>query len=154
MHNREVTDTGPDPPTDFEVAENKFSQFLRANRYPAAIRWINAEDLVCDRQGHCWIGQNSRRGLETARQRYSDGLVKNLGILLQAVCASGTETFAVVFIPADKEDAQYHLLGSSLRLACPTQLRRATVVGNSLRWWVLNVLNKEQSKRLREFYEV
>jgi hypothetical protein len=85
---------------------------------------------------------------EHAKLRYSEGVERNLGVALSAVCATDTETFGSVFVPADDLDGQYHLMGRALKLSVPTSRKSALTVKNPLRWWILELRNKRHSKAL------
>ena len=71
---------------------------------------------------------------EYAAARYSEGVDRGLGILLRAICATRTGTFAAVFVPEDREDALYHLLGPLLRVSCPVERYSTTAIENPLHW--------------------
>lgn len=74
-------------------------------------------------------------------RQYADGVDRNLGVELRAICATNTETFASVFVPENDVDRQYHLMGRLLKLSCPVEMRLASTVPNPLRWWMLRLLH-------------
>jgi hypothetical protein len=78
-----------------------------------------------------------------AEQQYAKGLGRNLGVQLQAICATNAETFASVFVPEDDLDRQYHLMGCVLKLSCPVEMRLASTVQNPLRWLMLRLRNRK-----------
>ena len=55
---------------------------------------------------HYWIRKRGMEAAEYAAARYSEGVDRGLGILLRAICATRTGTFAAVFVPEDREDAR------------------------------------------------
>lgn len=150
-----MTDFAIDLPQSLAAAEEKFSRFLQSNGYPPKIRWVVADSIVLGNGCHCWIADRYRdSGLAEAKRRYTEGVVKGLGITLRAVCASDTETFATVFIPADDTDAQYHLMGRCLKMSCPVTVTRASIVSNPIRWLYLELRNRERSRIWRESFEL
>jgi hypothetical protein len=66
--------------------------------------------------------------------RYAEGLGRNLGIELRAICATDTETFASVFVPVDDLDRQYHMMGRGLKLSCPAERYSTSTTTNPLKW--------------------
>lgn len=85
---------------------------------------------------------------EIAALQYRFGVQRNPGILLEAVCATETETFARVFIPEDDIDAQYRLIGRGLKLSCPVERYRMSAVTNPVHWLFLRLRYRKRSKML------
>lgn len=81
-----------------------------------------------------------------------EGLERNLGIELRAICATDTETFACVFVPPDDLDRQDHLMGRMLKLSCPVERRPASTVRNPIKWFALRQLNGRRS-HVAELFE-
>lgn len=80
-----------------------------------------------------------------AEQQYTQGVDRNLGVELRAICATNIETFASVFVPENDLDRQYHLMGRLLKLSCPVEMRLARIVPSPLRWWILRLLNRRSN---------
>lgn len=80
-----------------------------------------------------------------AEQQYAEGLNRNLGVQLRAICATDAQTFASVFVPKDDLDRQYHLMGRVLKLSCPVEMRLASTVQNPLRWLMLRLRNRKSN---------
>jgi hypothetical protein len=138
-----VTDsTSSDPPATLKVAEEKFSAFLGSQGYPKAVCWVEPSDLIVDAKRHYWI-RSRREAAMRAEQQDAKGLGRNLGVQLQAICATNAETFASVFVPEDDLDRQYHLMGRVLKLSCPVEMRLASTVQNPLRWLMLRLRNRK-----------
>jgi len=134
----------PDPPATLQVAEEKFSTFLASQGYPKAVCWVEPSDLIVDAKRHYWIRPRRETAMR-AEQQYTKGLRRNLGVQLQAICATNAETFASVFVPEDDLDRQYHLMGRVLKLSCPVEMPLASTVQNPLRWLVLRFRNRKGS---------
>jgi hypothetical protein len=143
-----VTNSVPDPPPSFIVAEEQFREFLGSQNYPKALFWVFPGDVVIDRERCCWITPHRGAAREQAAQSYEKGLQAGHGICLRAICASETETFTMVFIPADELDSQYHLMGQCLKLSCPTEKLAASTCKNPLKWLVLTLVNGKRSTGL------
>lgn len=138
--------TSPDPPLALDAAEQKFSAFLASQGYPKMVRWLSPEELLVDTKRHYWIRPRQSKTTNRAAQRYLEGLERNLGIELRAICATDTETFACVFVPADDDlDRQYHLMGRMLKLSCPVERRPASTIRNPLKWFALRLMNGRRS---------
>jgi hypothetical protein len=148
-HNSRVTDANPDPPQTLSAADEKFRTFLATQNYPKAICWVMPGDVVVDRNRHYWVRKREAEGTRYAAMRYSVGLERNLGVKLQAICATESETFASVFVPEDDLDAQYyHLMGRGLKLSCPVERYSTSTVTNPLKWRALWWRNGQRSKKL------
>lgn len=147
-HDSGVTDANPDPPQTLSAAEDKFRTFLETQNYPKAICWLMPGDVVVDIHRHYWVRKREAEGTKYAAQRYSEGLERKLGVMLQAICATESETFASVFVPEDNLDAQYRLIGRGLKLLCPAERYSTSTVTNPLKWRLLWWRNGQRSKEL------
>lgn len=146
-----MTDLVSDPPPSFAAALNRFQVFLLQNNYPQKVGWLLADDFLIDGRGHIWINRNGpARGLQEAQQQYAVGLERNLGILLEAVCASDSITFARVFVPTDKAEAQNRLIGRCLKSSCPVDKVHAHLVDNPIRWHFLRLRNKKRTQKYQD----
>jgi hypothetical protein len=150
-----MVDQQPDPPlTLFEAAE-RFSRFLISNGYPAGIRWITADQILLgdDRQ-HFTRATGAEDALAEAQSRYEVGLKRNLGILLQAICATASETIASVYFPTTATDAQYRRIRPRLKLSCPATIIPAKMVEDPSEWRQLGLDTCTRSETLRETYDL
>ncbi len=143
-----MSEANPDPPRTLSAAEEKFRTFLAHQNYPKAIYWLMPGDVVADGSRRLWVMKRGGEGTRYANLQYSVGLERNLGIELQAICATETETFASVFIPEDDLDAQHHMMGLCLKLTCPVERYATSAVTSSLRWSLLRWWNTRRSRRL------
>ena len=137
-----------DPPETLDEAAERLKKFLLAQHWPGAIRWLTHDNVLVDRKGQFWVCERGTMPFEHAKLRYSEGVQRNLGVALSAVCATDTETFVSVFVPADDLDRQYHLMGRVLKLSVPTSRKSALTVGNPLLWWILKLRNQKRSRTL------
>ena len=147
-HNSRVTDSNADPPQTPSAAEEKFRTFLATQNYPKAICWLMPGDVIVDRTRRYWVRKREAEATRFAALRYSEGLKRNLGVILRAICATEAETFASVFVPEDDTDRQYHLMGRGLKLSCPVERHSTSTVRNPLKWRVLWWRNGQRSKVL------
>ena len=143
-----MTDTNPDPPETLSAAEEKFRTFLATQNYPQLICWLLPGDVVVDTNRHYWVRKREAEATRHAALRYTEGLERNLGVMLQAICATEAETFASVFVPEDDLDAQYHLMGRCLKLSCPVERYSTSTVRNPFKWRLLWWRNGKRSKDL------
>jgi hypothetical protein len=90
--------------------------------------------LVADTNRHYWVRKRDEKATRYAALRYAEGLRRNFGVMLSAICATEMETFASVFVPEDDLDAQYHLMGRGLKLPCPVERYSTSTVRNLLKW--------------------
>lgn len=144
--------TSSDPPLALDAAQEKFSAFPASQGYPKMVRWLSPEELLVDTKRHYWVRPRRSKTTNRAEQRYAEGLDRNLGIELRAICATETETLACVFVPADDLDRQYHLMGRMLKLSCPAERRPASTIRNPLKWVALRLVNGRRS-RVPELFE-
>jgi hypothetical protein len=147
-----MTNPTHDPPLALATAEELFMEFLTRHGHPSKVRWILACNLVVDGSGRYWIrGRETQTdGTREATRRYSIGLERKIGVSLRAFCVSESETFAAVFIPSDSADAQYRLLGRSLKLSCPSERIPAHIVRNAILWFLLTLLHGFRTQMLEE----
>jgi hypothetical protein len=143
-----MSDPRPDPPKTLEAAEERFREFLAAQGYPDTIHWLMRGNVLVDGHGRFWVRECGAKALDQVKLRYSEGVERNLGVALYALCTTDTETLASMFVPADDLDRQYHLMGHGLKLSCPTTRVSASTVKNPLKWWILELRNKRRSKML------
>jgi hypothetical protein len=142
-----MADPYSDPPKTLDEAAEKFKIFLSAQHWPQTVSWLTHDNMLVDGQGQFWVRERRMKAFEQAKLRYAEGVERNLGVALSAVCATDTETFASVFVPADDLDGPYHLMGRVLKLSVPASRKSALTVRNPLRWWILKLRNKRHSKR-------
>ena len=151
-HNPNVSNLGPDPPKTLKEAEQRFRGFLRRQNYPETIYWLIPDEIVISAGPHYWIRKRRTQATQHAALRYAEGVDRNLGILLKAICATDTETFASVFIPQNDEEAQNHLMGRCLKLSCAVERHPATAITDPLRWLWLEWRYGKQSRALDELW--
>ena len=145
---RVSVDANPDPPQTFAAAEEKFRTFLATQNFPKEICWLMRGDVVVDTNRHYWVRKREEEGIRYAALRYFEGLERNLGIMLRAICATESETFASVFVSEDGLDAEGHLLGRCLKLSCPVERYSTSTVRNPLKWRLLWWQNGQHSRDL------
>lgn len=148
--NLSVTDVHPDPPRTFAAAEEQFMRLLASENYPTAICWVTHGDVIADTNGHYWIRKRERKQTSLVAALYSEGLKRNLGIELKAICATEPETFARVYVPVDRLHAQYRLIGCCLKLSCRVERHQTSIVRNPLKWWQLWWQNRRRRKDILE----
>jgi hypothetical protein len=137
-----------DPPKTLTEAAEKFKKFLSAQHWPTTIGWVTNDNMLVDRQGRFWVRERGTEAFDQASLQYCEGVERNLGVAISAVCATDVETFASVFVAADDLDRQYHLMGRVLKLSVPTSRKLALTVRNPLEWWILELRNKRRRKAL------
>ena len=145
-HNSRVFDANADPPNTLSAAEERFRTFLATHNYPTTICWLMPGDVVADRDRHFWVRKRGAEATKHATLQYSVGLERNVGVELEAVCATETETFASVFIPEDAIDAQRYLMGRGLKLTCPVERNATSAITNPLKWRLLRWWNIRRSR--------
>jgi hypothetical protein len=84
-----------------------------------------------------------------AESQYNAGLKAGFGILLQALCATESETIAEIYIPSDEADAKLNRIRSSLKFTCPGTIARASYIGDPVEWQRLKSEADQRAKALR-----
>ena len=143
-----MTDANHDPPQTLSAAEEKFRTFLATQNYPKTVCWVMPDDVVVDPNRRYWVRKREVEGMRYAALLYSVGIERNLGVKLQAICATESETFASVFVPEDDSDAQYHSMPHGLKLSCPVERYSTSIVTNPLKWKVLCWRNGQRSQEV------
>lgn len=150
-HNFTVTNSDSDPPLTLAEAEDKFRGFLSGQNYPTTICWLMEGDLLIDKARHFWVRERRSEAARHASLRYSEGLERNLGVYLRAICSTNERTFASVFVPTDELDAQYHLMGRGLKVSCPTERYSTSTVKNPIHWLALRLRYGRQVNNSQSF---
>ena len=119
-------------------AEQEFKSFLLANGYPQTICWITPNDLIVSSPHEYWIRKRKQRAEEYVGAKFAQAVANGMGVELRAICANADQTFATVFVPTDREDAEYRLMRDGVKLSCPAERPKARVTGNALRWLLLS----------------
>ena len=133
-HNSRVFDANADPPNTLSDAEERFRTFLAAQNYPREICWLMPGDVMAGRNRHLWVRKRGAEATRYATHKYLVGLERNLGIELEAICATETVTFASVFIPEADLDAERHLMGRGLKLLSAVERNATSAVTNPIKW--------------------
>lgn len=141
------------PPSCLAEAEGLFAEYLAANNYPAQIRWITAEQILQSEDGNYLVyasGEESSRA--EAGSRYAAGLEAGFGILLQALCATASQTVAEIYIPSGEADAKLNRIRSCLKFTCPLTVAPAAYVHDPAEWQRIKTAADERARRLREAF--
>src|ERR1019366_4259439 len=82
-------------------------------------------------------------------RHYIAGLKTGFGILLQALCATASETIAEIYIPSDEADAKLNRIRSSLKFTCPGAITPASYVHDPIEWQRRKAEADDRAKALR-----
>ena len=138
------------PPSTLSEAAQLFAEYLATNAYPTQIRWITPTQILQAENGIYLVhAVSSLDALTEAENHYAAGLKTGFGILLQALCATATETIAEIYIPSDEADAKLNRIRSSLKFTCPGSITPASYVHNSAEWQRLKSEADARAKALR-----
>ena len=134
-------------PQSFDDACLRFSAFLRQNRLPGQIAWVEESDLVWDKH-RLWIRIHpGETAWANVRQQYADGLKCGLGVSLHAFAAFPEATIAAVTFPRDEDAAQRNLMQrDGLKLSARVEIFPASPVISSLQWWFLSLRHHNSSR--------
>ncbi len=151
-----MTSSQHDPPTTLAEAEALFSIFLASNGFPSRIRWITGKHLVIDGDSrlHFVCADGADVGRAEANRRYTEGLAKGFGVILQAFCATSNESLAGVAIPASATEAQYRRVHRSLKCLCPTSQIPASIVRDPIQWESLSDRFRSRKQLMRQAYDL
>jgi hypothetical protein len=150
-----MTSASPDPPLSLREAEDRFGEFLSSNGYPSRVRWILEDQIAVETDRRHFVrAHGADEALAEAQRRYRVGLEKGLGILLQAICATSSETISNVYLPVDATDAQRRMIRPGLKLSCPTAPVPTVVIESESEWRTLKLSLRERAGILREAYDL
>ena len=114
-----------------EEAIPGFREFLQGQGWPDQVQWLASGTVLPSKKGYYWIkSRKSEEGMNVARETYQEGVVLGLGISLEALCNSGSLTFAYVLRPVDRDEAE-RLFIRDLKLSVPLNPQPARVVKSS-----------------------
>jgi hypothetical protein len=138
------------PPTTLAEATQLFAEYLATNSYPTQIRWINPDQILQREDGVYLVdAANTEQAHAEAQSRYAAGLNTGFGILLQALCATKTETIAEIYIPTDESDAKLNRIRSALKFTCPGVITAAAYIHDPIEWQRLKSEADARAKALR-----
>jgi hypothetical protein len=132
-----VNDSASLIPGTPDEAVVRFRVFLRENGWPEQVHWITRESVLISKKCEYWIKARPNHETQSIlRATYLEGVKRELGISMAALCKIEASTFAYVFIPADQEEAE-RLMIDGLKLSTPASSRTAYLAKNSFVWWLL-----------------
>jgi hypothetical protein len=145
-----MSDLESAPPSTLSEAAELFREYLASNGYPTQIRWITADQILQGEDGKYQVHAVSEEDARAeAEEHYSAGLLAGFGILLQALCATETETIAEIYIPSDEADAKLNRIRSNLKFTCPGAITPASYVQDSVAWKHMKSEADDRAKALR-----
>jgi hypothetical protein len=120
----EPLNTSSEPRT-FEEAVSRFEAFLRSLGHPTSLVWVEPSDLLLSDRGQIYVklpvpAANSA----LACDRFRAGMDSGLGVLFGAVCEIGHAVACHAWVPKDSRGQECNLMGSGLKLKCPTDWYR------------------------------
>jgi hypothetical protein len=138
------------PPASLAEAAELFREYLVSNNYPTQIRWITPHQILQGEDGKYLIHAVSEGEAHAeAEKQYNVGLRSGFGILLQALCATRSETIAEIYIPSDEADAKLNRIRSSLKFTCPGSITPASYIEDSIAWQRMKSEADDRAKALR-----
>ncbi len=138
------------PPSTLAEASQLFVDYLATNAYPTQVRWITPDQIFQDENGNYLVHAVSPElALAEAETHYAAGLNTGFGILLQALCATDSETIAEIYIPSDESEAKLNRIRTSLKFTCPGAITPASFVHDSIEWQRLKSEADARAKALR-----
>jgi hypothetical protein len=145
-----MPDLESSPPSSLAEATELFAEYLASNAYPTQIRWITPDQIFQGENGSYLVhAVTPQAALDEAETHYAAGLNTGFGILLQALCATESETIAEIYIPTDEADAKVNRIRSSLKFTCPGSITPASYVRDSADWLRLKSEADKRAKALR-----
>lgn len=89
-------------------------------------------------------------GRPAAELEFANGIRRGLGIELQALGSTPSETIAFVYVPADEDDARNRLIPLGLKCSCRVEHGIVRLVASRLKWYMLRRRDRGRSKSLWE----
>jgi hypothetical protein len=138
------------PPSSLTDAAHLFSEYLASHAYPTQIRWITPDQILQSEDGNFRVHVVSEEEARAeAEKQYTAGLRAGFGILLQALCATESETIGEIYIPSDEADAKLNRIRSSLKFTCPRSVVPASYIEDAVDWQRLKGEADNRAKALR-----
>jgi hypothetical protein len=113
----------PEHSPDWGEARRRFTDYLRSQGWPEAIRWVGAGDAERVSASEIVVYLRSDDdGAAEAEPLFERGRRAGLGVMLHAVCTWGDVTCATVSSPRDEREAELELYprgGLKLSVATP-----------------------------------
>jgi hypothetical protein len=145
-----MPDQEPTPPSTLAEAAAVFAEYLAENNYPTQIRWITPDQIFQGEDGKYLVHSlNTKEAQTETEKHYAAGLNTGFGILLQALCATASETIAEICIPSDEADAKLNRIRSSLKFTCPGTITPASYIEDPAQWQRLKSEADQRAKALR-----
>jgi hypothetical protein len=133
--------------SSFEDAQKRFQEFLVRNGYPKELTWVTPDDVILRDRKLVYVrlpvpASNTLH----ARELFELGMLRQLGVLLQAVCEIDGTTCCYVWVPVDQAESQYALMPRGLKMSANMAESRipARSVRSRIQWhW----LRKKQAMK-------
>jgi hypothetical protein len=122
---------------DFETAERRFQAFLQSLGRHGRIHWVFPEDGVCLNRILYLRGREESATRAEAAREYERARAGGLPVELSTLGYGNRETFAFIFSPHDRKEAQKSLLSEGLKLSAVSGDPTCRVIRNRLLWALL-----------------
>jgi hypothetical protein len=136
--------------TNFEDAVARFQNFLKTNKYPSEIVWVQPDDVLLTGKRLVYVRVSAPKVRQRmAKQICEEGMEKKRGVLLGTICELGATTCAYVWAPANDDEAVRALMPVDLKLSAKTGRIRGVSVESGI-WWACLKLRYRKKQILRE----
>jgi hypothetical protein len=119
----------------FDEAEQQLAEFLATQSWPTNVRWVFRDQLFWSGYRLCVCKIPVDWNRLRARSHYEFGRARGCGVSLNALCTVESVTLVYVWVPDDKQEAQYAHLGTNvLKITVPTNRRVGKEIGSGIVW--------------------
>jgi hypothetical protein len=131
-----------------DEAVSGFREFLRTNKYPEAVVWVEPQDVLMSGRDCLYVKEPvSADNLAHVQELFVLSGDSGTGILFEAVCSSEKETFAHAWVPRTPEQSKRAALSGGVKYSAGVGRLAARVVTGGLRWsWLKFMLRDRQDK--------
>ena len=132
----------------FESSAADLARFAEKQGYPPNLLWVTSADMVFWRlRFFVWMGDPTERRKE-AKRRFDGGIARNIGLALEA-SKTAEWTICRVYLPKDREEAEYRMLPSTgMKMNVAKDPPPVVLVKSRVAWWMLKLWAKTSRNNL------
>ena len=128
----------------FAEAEIRFRRFLESLGHPREIHWVFPQDaLLFGSTLYLRLCPESE-AREVVRREYEEVREEGLAVELSSVAYGTTQTFAFIFRPRNREEANRQMMDEGVKLSAVKQGPRCRVVHRDIVWRLLKNLSRSR----------
>jgi hypothetical protein len=140
---------------DFDKVLPRFKDFLRSNGFPPHLVWLTHTDVLLTGSELLYVRYSDPQLAEVAaRGTFEKGSRRGNGLLLKGLFSKEDITYSCIWVPEDREEAQYALLPPIVKLAVNTsQTFKLVIVQSDEKWQSLAKRHRDEQVLIMQLFQ-